>query len=45
MEILIASRLGGSAPLFAAAVVSGLAGLVVTWLVAAIAPWIAATST
>lgn len=37
MEILIASRLGGSAPLFAAAVVSGLAGLIVTWLVAAIA--------
>ena len=37
MEILIASRLGGGAPLFAAAVVSGLAGLVVTWLVAAVA--------
>jgi O-antigen/teichoic acid export membrane protein len=37
VENLIASRLGGSAPLFGAAVVSGLAGLIVTWIVAAIA--------
>lgn len=37
METLIASRLGGSAPLLGAALVSGLAGLVVTWIVAAIA--------
>ena len=37
VEILIATKLGGGAPLLAAAVVSGLAGLVVTWLVAAVA--------
>lgn len=37
VETLIASRLGGSAPLFGAALVSGLAGLIVTWIVAAIA--------
>lgn len=37
METLIASRLGGSAPLLGAALVSGLAGLAVTWIVAAVA--------
>ena len=37
METLIATRLGGSAPLFGAALVSGIAGLIVTWVVAAIA--------
>ena len=37
METLIARKLGAGAPLVAAAVVSGLAGLIVTWLVAAIA--------
>jgi O-antigen/teichoic acid export membrane protein len=37
VETLIATKLGGGAPLLAAAVVSGLAGLVVTWLVAAVA--------
>ncbi|MET0781326.1 MAG: hypothetical protein ABWZ16_07395 [Microbacterium sp.] len=37
MENLIASKLSGGAPLIAAAAVSGLAGLVVTWLVAAVA--------
>lgn len=37
MENLIASKLGGSTPLVAAAAVSGVAGLIVTWLVAAIA--------
>ncbi len=37
METLIARKLGAGGPLVAAAVVSGLAGLIVTWLVAAIA--------